>query len=213
MALISTNTKRDNIAQGTQTQRPTGAKGMLRYNTTRKCLEYYDGSWICGVRSHEVHNGACNVSGSNGIVVSGGNFSANQSGNTSKQIKGDVAWLDNRYLHPPNDDAVTAAVCNFRLQDGNALNLQSRNISSVTRVRSGQYTVRMSSGTVTNTKYAVTTNWTGAPKNSDRHVKIYTQNNAAGNLNNWTTSEFDLGVGGDQNLSNNVGLVNLSVVR
>lgn len=214
MALISSSVIRDNVAQGSTSQRPSGAKGMLRYNTNRKCLEYYDGSgWICGVRSHEVHNGSCNVTGSSGVIVSGGSFTANQSGNTSRKIEADVTWLDNKYDHPINSDSVTVAVCNFRISSGNISGLQAKNVSAVSRVSKGRYRITMSNTGITNTKYAVTCNWTGTQRNSNRHVKINTKDNASGVLSHYTTTQFDIGCGGDGNYSDDVGLVNLSVVK
>ena len=99
MALISQGTTRDRIhTQAGTGNRPSGTNGMVRVNSSNKCLEYHNGSgWQCATKPVDAGNGTINMNANGGLQASGSQGTANTSSDKLRTVSVNRAVTDTWY--------------------------------------------------------------------------------------------------------------------
>ncbi len=155
MALISGGTTRDRIhTQSGTGNRPSGSNGMVRVNTSNKCLEYHNGSsWQCAKKPVDAGNGTINMNANNGLQCSGSQGSANTSTDKLRTVSVNRTTTDSWYSGGPaymDSEVIFAFVYDGDTQTIGA----SHDITRIDKTGSGKRRVTLAKA-ASNNKYVM----------------------------------------------------------
>lgn len=190
MSLLSSTSQADTIAKGTNSQRPTGQGGKIRFNTTHNKLEWYREStsnWQFTPTPGYVANGKLTFGSGYGVSMSRTNnpFTMNASATTSITYSIDTNVLDQRYRTSPPPPI-------FRLKSsaswdarGNTPNYTNGHLKgcSLSRVAYGEWDITFhSTNRPLENRYVVATAMGDQTNGSYRTLKIKTDGQSVSSM-------------------------------